>query len=90
MIDDDAAAEFAGLQNYISEISPDSKVDSYLNQDEDAVISVSTVNIGSSQSDFSPVADLNSFCLRLGDAALVSALTLVLRWFETLGLKNIS
>ena len=36
-IDDDADTEFAELQNYISEISPDSTVDSYLNQDEDAV-----------------------------------------------------
>ena len=43
-IDDDADAEFAELQNYISEVSPDSTVDSYLNQDEDAVTSVNTVN----------------------------------------------
>ena len=35
-IDDDADAEFAELKNYLSEISPDSTVDSYLNQDEDA------------------------------------------------------
>ena len=35
-IDDDADAEFAELQNYLSEISPDSPVDSYLNQDGDA------------------------------------------------------
>ena len=46
-IDDDADAEFAELQNYISEISPDSTVDSYLNQDEDAVTSVNTVDIHS-------------------------------------------
>ena len=46
-IDDDADAEFAELQNYISEISPDSTVDSYLNQDEDAVTSVDTVDIHS-------------------------------------------
>ena len=45
--DDDADAEFAELQNYISEISPDSTVDSYLNQDEDAVTSVDTVDIHS-------------------------------------------
>ena len=44
-IDDDADAEFAELQNYISEISPDSTVDFYLNQDEDAVTSVNTVDI---------------------------------------------
>ena len=35
-IDDDADAEFAELQNYLSEISPDSPVDSYVNQDGDA------------------------------------------------------
>ena len=46
-IDHDADAEFAKLQNYISEISPDSTVDSYLNQDEDAVTSVNTVDIHS-------------------------------------------
>ena len=46
-IDDDADAEFAELQNYISEVSPDSTVDSYLNQDEDAVTSVNTVDIHS-------------------------------------------
>ena len=45
LIDDDADAEFAELQNYISEISPDSTVHSYLNQDEDAVTSVDTVDI---------------------------------------------
>ena len=46
-IDDDSDAEFAELQNYISGISPDSTVDSYLNQDEDAVTSVDTVDIHS-------------------------------------------
>ena len=46
-IDEDTDAEFAELQNYISEISPDSTVDSYLNQDEDAVTSVNTVDIRS-------------------------------------------
>ena len=46
-IDDDADAEFAELQNYISEISSDLTVDSYLNQDEDAVTSVDTVDIHS-------------------------------------------
>ena len=35
------------MQSYISEISPDSTVDSYLNQDEDAVTSVDTVDIHS-------------------------------------------
>ena len=49
-IDDDADAEFAELQNYISEIhlrdtSPDSTVDSYLNQDEHAVTSLHTVDM---------------------------------------------
>ena len=43
-IDDDADAEFAELQNYISEISPNSTVGSYLNQ---AVTSVNTVDIHS-------------------------------------------
>ena len=46
-IDDDADAEFAELQNYISEVSPDSTVDSYLNQDKDTVTSVNAVNIHS-------------------------------------------
>ena len=118
-IDDDADAEFAELQNYISEISPDSTVDSYLNQDEDAVTSVDTVDIHSmnwredmmekairfaieddetekqaeadddfdierpelkirsSQAALSIADDLNNFCETLGDAELVSALSLV-------------
>ena len=46
-IDDDTDAEFAKVQNYISEISPVSTVDSYLNQDEGAVTSVNTVDIHS-------------------------------------------
>ena len=46
-INDDADAELERLQNHISEISPDSTVDSYLNQDEDAVIPVSTVDVRS-------------------------------------------
>ena len=45
--DDDADAEFAELQNYISEIFPDSSVDSYLNQGENAVTSVNMVDIHS-------------------------------------------
>ena len=132
-IDDDADAEFAELQNYISEISPDSTVDSYLNQDEDAVTSVNTVDIHSmnwkedmrekairfaiegddetekqaeadddfdierpelkirsSQAALSIVDDLNNFCETLGDADLVSALSLVTRPLETLRLKNVS
>ena len=40
-IDDDADAEFLKLQNYISEISPDSMVECYLNQDKDAVTYIS-------------------------------------------------
>ena len=36
--DDGADVEFVGLQSYISEISLTSTVDSYLNQDEVAVI----------------------------------------------------
>ena len=132
-IDDDADAEFAELQNYISEISPDSTVDSYLNQDEDVVTSVDTVDIDSmnwredmmekaipfvneendetekqaeadddfdierpelkirsSQAVLSFADDLNNFCKTLGDAELVSALSLVTRWLETLRLKNVS
>ena len=34
--------------------------------------------------------DLNNFCETLGDAELVSALSLVTRWLETLRLKNVS
>ena len=41
-IDGGADSEFVGLQNYILEISPESTVDSYQNQDQDAVISVNT------------------------------------------------
>ena len=44
-IDDDTDAGFAGLKIYISEVSPDSKVESYLNQDKDAAISVNTIDI---------------------------------------------
>ena len=40
--DDGADVEFVGLQSYISEISLTSTVDSYLNQDEVAVIWVNT------------------------------------------------
>ena len=129
-IDDNANAEFAELQNYISEISPDSTVDSYLNQ---AVTSVNTVDIHSmnwkedmkekairfaieggdetekqaevdddfdierpelkirsSQAALSIVDDLNNFCETLGDADVVSALSLVTRRLETLRLKNVS
>ena len=132
-IDDDADAEFAELQNYISEISPDSTVDSYLNQDEDAITSVDMVDIHamnwredmmekairfaieeddetqkqaeadddfdierpelkirSSQAALSIADDLNNFYETLGDAELVSALSLVTRWLETLRLKNVS
>ena len=46
-IDDDADFEFVGLQNYISEISPSSTVDCYLNQDESGVTSVIAVDIRS-------------------------------------------
>ena len=132
-IDDDADAEFAELQNYISEISPDSTVDSFLNQEEDAVTSVNTIDthsmnwkegmrkkairlaiegddetekqaeadddfdierpelkIRSGQAALSIVDDLNNFCETLGDADLVSALSLVTRWLETLRVKNVS
>ena len=131
-IDDEADAKFAELQNYVSEISPDSTVDSYLNQDEDAVTSVDTVDIHSMnwredmmekairfaieeddetekqaeadddfdierpeeirsrQAALSIADDLNNFCETLGDAELVSALSLVTRRLETLRLKNVS
>ena len=132
-IDDGADAEFAELQNYISEISPNSAVDSYLNQDEDAVASVNTVDIHSvnwkedmreravrfaierddetekqaeayddfdierpeleirsSQAALSIADDLNNFCETLGDADLISVLSLVTRRLETLRLKNVS
>ena len=46
-IDDDADAEFAGLQNHISDMPPESTVDFYLNQDEDAITSVNAVDIRS-------------------------------------------
>ena len=37
-IDDDNDAGFVVLQNFISEISSDSTVDPYLNQDEDTTV----------------------------------------------------
>ena len=120
------------MQNYISEVSPDSTVDSYLNQDEDAVTSVNTIDIHSinwkedmkekaicfaieadddtekqaetnddfdierpelkiqsSQAALFIVDDLNN-CETLGDADLVSVLSLVTRRFEILRLKNVS
>ena len=123
----------AELKNYISEISPDSTVNSYLNQDEDAVTSVNTVDIHSmnweegmrekailfsiegddeteketeadndfdierpelkirsGQAALSTVDDLNNFCETLGDADLVSGLSLVTQRLETLRLKNVS
>ena len=129
-IDDNADAEFTELRNYISEISPDSTVDFYLNQDENAVTSVDTVDINSmnwredmmekgirfaieeddeiekqaeadgdfdierpefkirsSQAALSIADDLDNFCETLGDAELVSALSLVTRRLETLRLK---
>ena len=46
-IDDDAEAEFVGFQNYSPEMSADSMINSYLNQDEDEVTSVNTVDIRS-------------------------------------------
>ena len=132
-INDDADAEFAELQNYISEISPNSTVDSYLNQEEDAITSANTVDIHSmnlkenmrekatcfaiegddetekqgeaddsfdierpelkmrsSQAALSIVDDPNNFCKTLGDADLVSALSLVTRRLERLRLKSVS
>ena len=44
-IDDDADAEFVGFQNYSPEMSADSKINSYLNQDEYEVTSVNTADI---------------------------------------------
>lgn len=46
-IDDDNDAGFVVLQNFISEISSDSTVDPYLNQDEDTTVSVNKVDIRS-------------------------------------------
>ena len=43
-IDDDADAEFARLQNYISEMSPNSMVNSYLNQDKESVTLLNTID----------------------------------------------
>ena len=43
--DDDVDTEFAGLQNYIPEISPDLTIKSYLNQDKYEITSVNTVDI---------------------------------------------
>ena len=47
LIDDDADTKFEGLRNYISETSPDSTVNSYLNQGEYEITSVETVDIRS-------------------------------------------
>ena len=46
-IDDDNDAGFVVLQNFISEISSDSTVDPYLNQDEDTTVSVNKVDVRS-------------------------------------------
>ena len=46
--------------------------------------------IRSSQAALSIADDLNNFCETLGDAELVSALSLVTRRLETLRLKNVS
>ena len=43
-IDDGNDAGFVVLQNFISEISSDSTVDPYLNQDEDTTVSVNKVD----------------------------------------------
>ena len=43
--DNDADTEFAGLQNYIPEISPVLTINSYLNQDKYEITSVNMVDI---------------------------------------------
>ena len=48
------------------------------------------LKIRSSQTALSIANDLNNFCETLGDAELVSALSLVIRRLETLRLKNVS
>ena len=46
-VDDNADTDFAGMQNYMQEISSDSTVNTYLHQDKYEVTSVNTVDIRS-------------------------------------------
>ena len=57
--------------------------------DDDFDIERPELKIRSSQAALSIVDDLNNFCETLGDADLVSALSLVTEQLETLRLKNV-
>ena len=58
--------------------------------DDDFDIERPEQKLWSSQVALSSIDDLNNFCETLVDADLVSALNLVTRQLETLGVKNVS
>ena len=66
----------------------DGETEKQAEADDDFDIERPKLKIRSSQSALSIVDDLNNFCETLGDADLVSALSLVTRRLETLGSKK--
>ena len=71
-------------------IEGDDETEKQAEADDDFVIERPEFKIRSSQAALSIVVDLNNFCETLGDADLVSTLSLVTRRLETLRLKNVS
>ena len=71
-------------------IEGDDETEKQAEADDDFDIERSELKIRSSQAALSTADDLNNFCETLGDAELVSALSLVTRRLETLRLKNVS
>ena len=69
-------------------IEGDDETEKKAKADDDLDIERSELKIRSSQTALSIVDDLNNFCKTLGDADLVSALSLVTGGLETLRLKN--
>ena len=70
-------------------IEGDDETEKQVETDDDFDIERPELKIRSSQAALSIVDDLNNFCETLGDANLVSALSLVKRRLETLRLKNV-
>ena len=70
-------------------IDGDDETEKQVETDDDFDIERPELKIRSSQAFLSIVDDLNNFCETLGDANLVSALSLVKRRLETLRLKNV-
>ena len=71
-------------------IEEDDETEKQAEADDDFDIEQPELKIRSSQAALSIADDLNNFCETLGDAELVSALSLVTRRLETLRLKNVS